>query len=662
MFVFKAAVVGAGTMGGQIAQTIAAAGIPVLLKDVNSERVEAGLAEARRVTTRAATKLVEKGKLDATAAQAQVEATTGLIEGTTSYDGFGDVDFVIEAVSEDLAIKQVVFEELDAATPGHAILASNTSSLSITELADVTLRTDKVVGFHFFFPASHMPLVEVVEGVDTSTETMAAAVAFAMSIRKQPIRCADAPGFIVNRIMVAATSEIWHHQESGGLAIAEIDQGLVERKLLPIGPYALNDLLGLDVALHVAQEMQAAWGERFLVPRDMAALVKAGHLGNKTGGGYFDGEGKPAVAGDRSPDLDTLGELLVLKTFVEAAYVMQDGIATHRDIDLAMISGAGHDLRKGLMPPFMRADADGLDDVLARLERASADHGDRFEPPLILRRLVAQGRLGMKSGQGFYAYPRFDEDQPGETVKLQTRGDIAIAWLVNGPLNSISAQVARDLEAVFDRAEQGGMRALILASASPFAFCAGADLKDLRRAGDAEITERMNALTQRMERSGVVTIAAVNGIALGGGSELALACDVRLAARSAIFGQPEIKLGVIPGFGGTQRLPRLVGDSRALELNLFGDPVGAEDAFEIGLVSRVVDDHELFDVALAWARRAAEQAPLAVAAIKRVSGNPDLAAGLREEQQAFASVFGSEDGEEGIAAFLAKRRPKWAPR
>jgi enoyl-CoA hydratase/3-hydroxyacyl-CoA dehydrogenase len=155
----------------------------------------------------------------------------------------------------------------------------------------------------------------------------------------------------------------------------------------------------------------------------------------------------------------------------------------------------------------------------------------------------------------------------------------------------------------------------------------------------------------------VVTIAAVNGLAFGGGCELAMACDVRIAARSAIFGQPEIKLGIIPGFGGTQRLPRLVGTNKALEMNLVGDPILADEAFELGLANRVVEDHELLDTALQWARKLAAQAPLAVAQIKAVSGAGDLDQGVEDEKRAFAAVFASGDAKEGISAFLGKRAP-----
>src|SRR3954449_5268813 len=219
MFVFKAAVVGAGTMGGQIAQTIASAGIPVVLKDVEGDLVEAGLAEARKVTQSQTSKLVERGKLNEEAAGTQVAGVLDRIHGTTEYEGFGDVDFVVEAVPERMEIKQAVFGELDAVTPGHAILASNTSSLSITEIGEATSRPHLVCGFHYFYPASVMRLIEVIESDDTAPETTQAAVAFAQAIRKMPITCAEVPGFVVNRVLNSAMGEVWRLQEEQQLSI-----------------------------------------------------------------------------------------------------------------------------------------------------------------------------------------------------------------------------------------------------------------------------------------------------------------------------------------------------------------------------------------------------------------------------------------------------------
>ena len=288
MHVFKAAVVGAGTMGGEIAQVIASSGIPVVLKDVEQKFVDQGLEKAREVTQTQLGGLVKKEKLTQDQADAQLEEIIGRIDGTTEYEGFGDVDFVVEAVPERMQIKQSVFAELDAVTPGHAVLASNTSSLSITEMGDATSRPDKVVGFHFFYPASMMRLIEVIEGEETSEETLQATSNFAQAIRKQAIRCGEAPGFVVNRILNSAVSEIWRIQDDEQLDVKDIDKVVQESKAAPMGPFFLSDLLGLDTVLHVAEHLRESYGERFFVSPAMKELVEAGNLGQKTGKGFYE--------------------------------------------------------------------------------------------------------------------------------------------------------------------------------------------------------------------------------------------------------------------------------------------------------------------------------------------------------------------------------------
>jgi enoyl-CoA hydratase/carnithine racemase len=526
MFVFKAAVVGAA--GGEIAETIAAAGIPVLVKDDDSR----------------------------------------------SYDGFGDVDLVIEAVPERMELKHRVFAELDACTPGHAILATTTSALSITEIGEVTLRPDKVVGLHFVGPRA----VEVVETDDTSPETGQAAANFVQRLRKTAVRCVECPGFVVDRILASAAAERG--------ATAEV--------------------------------LRDAYGDRFQPPRDV--------------------------------DQETVEERSELKKFVESCLVLEEGIAGVRDIDM------------GTGGPFARADRRGLDDVLAALEEAEDAWGEHFEPPRILRRLVAQGRLGAKSGQGFHPYPQVEPGYEDARVKLDMRGDVAVAWLDNPPANSLGPETIEALAHAWEDLVGRGARAMVLASPNPALFCAGADIKAFTRwdvdSGRAHL-ERIHALGRDWELSPITTIAAVNGLAFGGGCEIAMACDVRLASRSASFGQPEINLGLIPGFGGTQRLARLVGPAKALEMNTVGDPISADEAYEYGLANRVVEDHELFDLALAWGRKMAGQAPIAVEQVKRVSHAGDLDEGLAAERDGFLQAFVSEDAREGISAFIEKRTPKF---
>lgn len=665
MFVHKAAVVGGGTMGGQIAQAIAASDVPVVIKDVDQKFVDAAIEEVKNVTTGQLAGKVKKEKITQEQADARLAEVLANVTGTVTYDEFGDVDFVIEAVPEKMAIKQAVFAELDAVTPGHAILSSNTSALSITEIGEATLRPDKVVGFHFFYPASVMPLVEVIIGDDTSPETAQTASNFAQAIGKQPITCGEVPGFVVNRILNSAVGEIWRAQEERGLSIKKIDEGVGAANVAPMGPFVLVDLLGLDTVYHVADHLKESYGERFYVHQGMKELVADGKLGAKTGGEGLYKDGEPNIPGDADADADELAELFLGKALVEACLILEEGVCSVRDIDVGMMAGAGLDPRRGLFPPFWKADIEGLDVTLERIEKLNEKYGDeRFPVPVTLRRLVAQGRLGINAGQGFYPYPQADEGDQPEKVKLETRGNVAIAWLANPPMNAISPQVIEDLGTVWEKVNANPeIGAMVIASTMPIVYSAGADIKaftQMDTEGGAELINNGHELLKSFGEGRVATIAAVNSLAFGGGCELAMACDFRIAAESAVFGQPEIKLGIIPGFGGTQRLPRLVGWSKALEMNSVGDPISAMEALETGLVNELVPDQELFDVALNWARRLAGQAPLAIEQVKQVSfrgGDPD--AGIDAEKQGFAKVFFSEDGKEGISAFLGKRKANW---
>ena len=357
----------------------------------------------------------------------------------------------------------------------------------------------------------------------------------------------------------------------------------------------------------------------------------------------------------------TIAERFTLKALVEACLVLEEGIASMKDIDLGIVVGAGI-----VPPPFQRADQIGLDQLLTLLEAAADRWGPGFAPPVTLRRLVAQGRLGVKSGQGFYPYPQPEEGWEEGPVKLERGDGVAVAWLDRPPANSISPALVAALQRMWDAVSgDGSIRVLVIASANPMLFCAGADIKALakmdREAAEA-LARDMHGLLRSFERSPLVTIAAVNAAALGGGCELAMGCDFRIAADSASFGQPEIDLGIVPGFGATQRLPRLIGETRALEMNLTGRPIAADEACELGLVNRLVPDQELIDAALSWARQLAGKAPVAVGLIKQVSAAGDLDAGIAAERDAFGRAFATEDAAEGIAAFLGKRAPEFRGR
>ncbi|MBJ7608553.1 MAG: enoyl-CoA hydratase/isomerase family protein [Candidatus Dormibacteraeota bacterium] len=252
-----------------------------------------------------------------------------------------------------------------------------------------------------------------------------------------------------------------------------------------------------------------------------------------------------------------------------------------------------------------------------------------------------------------------------QAVRVERDGAVAIVTIEHPPANAISRAVILGItEALAEAEADETCRALILTGSGPKFFAAGADITEFGGAGGENIAKGQE-LTLAMESSRLPIVAAVNGIAFGGGCELTLACDLRIASSRARFGQPEIKLGIIPGWGGTQRLPRLIGRRAATELLFSGDPVDAARALELGLISRIVEPEDLVGAALETARRFAAQAPLALAATKRaIAAGLDrpLADGLEAERREFVGLFSSEDAREGITAFLEKRAPSWTGR
>ncbi|MFO7171784.1 MAG: enoyl-CoA hydratase-related protein [Bacillota bacterium] len=257
----------------------------------------------------------------------------------------------------------------------------------------------------------------------------------------------------------------------------------------------------------------------------------------------------------------------------------------------------------------------------------------------------------------------------GEYVKVHLEDGYAVVTLDRPPVNALSRQVLAELdEALRDLEAREEVRAVVIRGAGPRAFAAGADITEfpqVRPEEAAELARQGQAVFNRIEALPKPVIAAVHGYALGGGCELALACDFRIAAESARFGQPEINLGIIPGYGGTQRLARLVGPARAKWICLTGEMIPAAEALRIGLCDQVVPDEELLPAATALAAKLAGKAPRAAALIKRAIQEGlgrSLAEGLELEAQLFGQVFATADAREGVAAFLEKRQPRWTGR
>jgi len=404
MYIYKTAVVGAGAMGAEIAQAISFSGVPVLLKDVDQGRVDKGLDVIRKIYQRR----VDRGKMT----QDELEQKLTLVTGVTTFDDFKDVDLVIEAVPEKLDLKRQIFAELDRAAPGTAILASNTSSLSISALGQATKRPHKVIGMHFFYPAHIMKLVEVIPGLDTSEETTGDITAFAESLRKLPVRVNECAGFLVNRILMPYLNEAAYCVQEGASSARAIDEAAVQFGF-PMGPFTLVDNLGFDVCREVVHVLLDAYGSRMAPAAIWERLYAFKRYGTKSGAGfYLYGE----RAGQPDPDLDrVIAELravrtpttcsvhrLVLPMINETIRCLEEHVCTAADADLSVIAGLGFPQSKGGILHY--ADEVGLDVVLNELEQLTKEHGERFWPSPLLKRKVAAGHLGKKAKKGFFEY------------------------------------------------------------------------------------------------------------------------------------------------------------------------------------------------------------------------------------------------------------------
>jgi 3-hydroxybutyryl-CoA dehydrogenase len=283
MEIKKLGVVGAGTMGNGIAQVAAQIGCEVVMRDIEDSYVERGIKSIDKFLS----KSVEKGKLQAD----EKQKIMGRIKGTTKMSDLKDVDFVVEAVIEDLNLKKSVFKELDSLCRPEVILSSNTSSMSITEIAAATGRPDRVCGVHFFNPVPLMKLVEIIRGYATSDQTMATATAFAKKMGKVTVEVKkDSPGFIVNRTMIPHMIEAIKIVEEGIATIEDVDIAVKNGLNYPMGPFELMDLTGIDIAYFVAEYLHKELNKelKWASPNLLKTMIRAGRLGRKTGGGWYD--------------------------------------------------------------------------------------------------------------------------------------------------------------------------------------------------------------------------------------------------------------------------------------------------------------------------------------------------------------------------------------
>ncbi|HUW60234.1 MAG TPA: 3-hydroxyacyl-CoA dehydrogenase NAD-binding domain-containing protein [Candidatus Bathyarchaeia archaeon] len=395
-----AAIIGAGTMGGGIAMSFANAGVQVLLMDSSQELLDKGLSTIRK--NYQAT--VSKGRLS----QAKMDKCMGLIQPTLSYDALKDVDLVVEAVFEEMDLKKVVFGKLDKACKPDAVLATNTSTLDVNEIAAATARPESVIGLHFFSPAHIMKLLEIVRGSRTSKETIAAAIAFAKRIKKVGVLVGVCDGFVANRMLAGYIREASFLLEEGALP-QQVDKAIYDFGY-PMGPFQMSDLAGLDIGWRIRKRQAATRPkeERYSAIGDK--LCEQGRLGLKTGAGFYKYE-----PGNRTPQPDPDVEALIVAEskakgiarraisdqeilerciyplINEGARILEDGIALRSgDIDVIFIYGFGFPVYRG--GPMFYADSVGIDTVYSRILEFQKQHGKLWAPAPLLERLAREGK------------------------------------------------------------------------------------------------------------------------------------------------------------------------------------------------------------------------------------------------------------------------------
>ncbi len=390
MPIAKAAVVGAGIMGGGIAQLLSSRGVWARLKDINHDAIAKGLKAAYDVYAQA----MKRKKMK----PADVSVKMAMITGTVDYSGFADADMAIEAVVENMDIKKKVFADLSNALPSHAILASNTSSLSVTEMAKATKDPSRVIGFHFFNPVHRMPLIEIITTQYTSKQTLVTTLEFAKRLGKTPVIVKDAPGFLVNRILLGYINEASRLLEEGG-SVVGIDKIATDFGL-PMGPFLLSDEVGLDVGVKVLHILEAGLGERFKALSIFDKIIEKKLLGKKTGKGFYI-HGKVRQVNPEIQVLLKRGALINDKEAIdrmiyimvnEAAMILQEGVVDGADaVDIGMIFGTGFPPSKGGLLRY--ADTVGIDKVVATMEGFEARFKDgRFKPCAYLQQLRSQGK------------------------------------------------------------------------------------------------------------------------------------------------------------------------------------------------------------------------------------------------------------------------------
>ncbi|MFH0784359.1 MAG: 3-hydroxyacyl-CoA dehydrogenase NAD-binding domain-containing protein [Pseudomonadota bacterium] len=553
----KIGVIGAGNMGSGIAQKIAQEGLSVVMVDTQEVFVQKGLATIKSQ--------LQAGVERKIFSPVQMAATLARITATVDINQIADADLIIEAVFEDKDAKTALFQKLDAICDQHTILATNTSSFYVREFAEKINRPDRFVGLHYFYHPAKNRLLEVIPHQGTSPETVELAKIFAKLHGKTAITVKDAPGFAVNRFFVPFLNEATRMLEENLADIPTIEEAAKRTFKIGMGPFELMNVTGIPIAVHSADTLGRELGP--LYATSMTLRRQMDKKKNWDLSGQVD-ESKLEKVEDR-----LLGVCLGI-----AAALVDEGVASAEDTD----RGAKIGLRwaKG---PFEIMNRIGIAKTCQVVEALALRHAD-FAVPEILRKHQQTGK-------------------PFEFrwVDIKTKDQVAYIT-INRPeaMNALNESVVRQLEERFSEAENNpDIKGIVIQGAGK-AFVAGADIryfihniKNDRVNDTAVFTRSGHELLLRIENSTKRTIAVLDGLSLGGGSELALACQAIVATSAGSMGFPETAIGIFPGLGGMLRTARQIGTELGKYYVFTGRTISAQDAYDLGIVSIIVNPQDL---------------------------------------------------------------------
>ncbi len=660
MEIKKVAVIGAGDMGHGIAELFAVNGFDVTLVDKFPQALE----KAKGRIAASLDKMVERGKITKDQAAAALGRLTYSGEAGSAVS---QADLVVEAVPESPELKKAVFKEVSSHAPRGAILASNTSNIRISDLAEAASGPERVVGMHFFNPPMVMKLVEVIPGARTDPAVEQQTADVCAKIGRTAVKVLkDSPGFIVNRINAADTLFFCLVQDRGIASPAEVDN-FARGQGLPMGPYELMDFVGVDVAADSLAYFAQALSPEYGKGKTFASMAKAGLLGKKAGKGFYDwSTGKAQI-----PKVPATEKISIMDIFAleinEAVKLIEEGVAGPDDVERSVILG----MNRPFGPISVAKDLSNAE-VKSKLEELTKNYGCQIFAPA---KSIMEGRLrdaieGRLAPKEATAAPKVEAQAPqtkGQGVVRLERlpGGVARVVLNRPKFNMVNADVLDGLDRVITELSSDQETRVVLITGEGSVFSSGADLSQFVSSSLAfmEFARKGARTMRRLAEMPKLTIAVLKGYALGGGLELALSCDLRLATEDVEMGFPELTRGLVPAWSGSQRLPKLLGISKASALILTSERIKGRRGYEMGLVSRLIPPGDPDEFAVQYATQlASSQAPVAVMLAKRlISKGAEVALddGLEMEAMAAGLLFGTEDLKEGISAFLGKRKPEF---